>query len=129
MNLWCCGVLAALWLLQRAAAASCKPNRHGVNFRQHNHSTATEQGLLLLVLLLLPAGVELPRSYLDVLSACGAIGLLLGAMECLEPRQVLLPVSLINRLVLTGQAVFSTQYVQVGWRWLDAACWVRGRVV
>jgi hypothetical protein len=41
------------------------------------------------------------------------MGLLLAACETLEPRQLLLPMNLINRLVLTGQQAFSTQYIQV----------------
>jgi hypothetical protein len=59
------------------------------------------------------AGAELPRTYLDALLQEGAIGLLLPACEGLEPRQLLLPLNLINRLVLTPQQAFSAQYIQV----------------
>jgi hypothetical protein len=62
---------------------------------------------------LVAAGADLPRTYLDALLQEGAIGLLLSACEGLEPRQVLLPANLINRLVLTPLQAFSAQYIQV----------------
>jgi hypothetical protein len=37
----------------------------------------------------------------------------MSACEGLEPRQLLLPLNLINRLVLTPQQAFSAQYIQV----------------
>jgi hypothetical protein len=50
---------------------------------------------------------------LEALIQEGAMGLLLAACETLEPRQLLLPINLVNRLVLTGQQAFSAQYIQV----------------
>ncbi|WIA21240.1 hypothetical protein OEZ85_000481 [Tetradesmus obliquus] len=61
-----------------------------------------------------PPGVELPRPYLDALLQEGAMALLLAACEGLEPRQLLLPMNLVNRLVLTAQQAFSAQYIQAG---------------
>ncbi|WIA41542.1 hypothetical protein OEZ86_008912 [Tetradesmus obliquus] len=61
-----------------------------------------------------PPGVELPRPYLDALLQEGAMALLLAVCEGLEPRQLLLPMNLVNRLVLTAQQAFSAQYIQAG---------------
>lgn len=72
--------------------------------------------------------MELPRPYLDALLQEGAMALLLAACEGLEPRQLLLPMNLVNRLVLTAQQAFSAQYIQVGgavvWCLHYSGCWM-----
>ncbi|KAF8056751.1 hypothetical protein HT031_006249 [Scenedesmus sp. PABB004] len=61
-----------------------------------------------------PPGGDVPRAYLELLAQEGALGLLLAAVEGLEPRQALVPMNLVNRLVLTGLPVFSSQFIQAG---------------
>lgn len=59
------------------------------------------------------AGTDLPRSYLEVLSQTGALGLVLAACDSLEPRQMVSPFNFIHRLVLSAEPVFTSQYIQV----------------
>jgi len=42
-----------------------------------------------------------------------ALSLVLAALEPLDTRHLLLPVSFISRLITTAQEVFAVQYVQV----------------
>jgi len=65
-----------------------------------------------------PTTDTLPTTYLEALSRESSVGLLLSAMDSLDPQEVAAPLSLLSRLVLTnyGGAQFLNQFVQVrGW--------------
>jgi hypothetical protein len=125
---WCPACRSCCWChsTYQVGATRSRACGHSLHLSLHSFLELAPHTMLLPLPVAVPVSALCPRvcprsldapppsSYLQSLQHENALALVLGALEPLDTRHLLVPASFVSRLITTAQEAFAVQYVQVG---------------